>query len=117
MQVMPATFDELRKELGLPNTPFDPETNIRAGIHYDLKCYRFWTEDRTFIEKMRLMFASYNAGPGNIHKAQKVVRSKNRCDGVAWDCISRGLHDVTGRHSKETIQYVERIESFYTVLQ
>ena len=116
MQVMPATFEEIRKELGLPNRPYDPSVNIRAGIYYDLKCFQFWTEDRTMREKLRLMFASYNAGPGNILNAQKVVRGRNLCSGVEWDCIKQGLPSVTGNHSKETIQYVERVEGFYKML-
>lgn len=117
MQVMPATFQEIRSELGLPNRPYDPETNIRAGIHYDMKCYRIWIEDRPLKEKLRLMFASYNAGPGNIINAQKVVRSRNMCSGVEWGCIKQGLPSVTGHHSKETIQYVDRIEGFYQVIR
>jgi soluble lytic murein transglycosylase-like protein len=116
MQVIPATFEEIRKELGLANRPYDPSVNIRAGIYYDLKCYRFWTEDRTMKEKLRLMFASYNAGPGNILNAQKVVRGRNLCSGVEWECIKQGLPSVTGSHSKETIQYVERVEGFYEIL-
>lgn len=117
MQVMPGTFQEIRLELGLPNRPYDPETNIRAGIYYDMKCFRFWTEDRNLREKLRLMFASYNAGPGNIFEAQKVVRGRRLCNGVEWDCIKQGLPSVTGKHSEETIQYVDRIEGFYAVLK
>ncbi|MBL4576150.1 MAG: transglycosylase SLT domain-containing protein [Opitutaceae bacterium] len=117
MQIMPATFQEIRGELGLPNTPFDPETNIKAGIHYNLKCFNFWVEDRSFQEQLKLMFASYNAGPGNILRAQNTVRQRNLCDGKHWDCIQLGLPEVTGRHSKETIHYVDRIEDYYAVIQ
>lgn len=117
MQVMPATFQEVREELGLPNTPFDPETNIRAGIHYNLKCFNFWTEDRSFTEQLKLMLASYNAGPGNILRAQKTVRNQSVCNGKHWDCIQKGLPAVTGKHSRETIHYVNRIEDYYSVIQ
>lgn len=117
MQVMPATFQEVRRELGLPNTPFDPETNVRAGIHYNLKCFRFWIEDRSFEQKIKLMLASYNAGAGNILQAQKRVRNQRLCDGKHWDCIQKGLPHVTGRHAKETIQYVTKIENYYRVIQ
>ena len=116
MQLMPSTFREVRGELGLPNTPFDPETNIKAGIHYNLKCFNFWVEDRKFYEQLKLMFASYNAGSGNILKAQKTVRQRKMCDGRYWDCIQLGLPQVTGRHSKETIEYVQKIEAYYVVL-
>lgn len=117
MQVMPDTFKEIRSKLRLPNTPFDPATNIHAGIAYNLRCYNFWVEDRSFQEQLRLMFASYNAGPGNILKAQNQVRRSNTCDGKHWDCISLGLPAVTGHHSRETIEYVERIEGYYSVLR
>ncbi|MCZ6675333.1 MAG: transglycosylase SLT domain-containing protein, partial [Verrucomicrobia bacterium] len=117
MQVMPATFQEIRRELGLSNTPYDPETNIKAGIHYNLKCFNFWIENRSFSEKLKLMFASYNAGPGNILRAQQQVRRTQVCDGKHWDCIQQGLPEVTGRHSQETIQYVEKIEDYYRVIQ
>lgn len=117
MQLMPATFQEIRKELGLPNAPYDPSANIHAGIRYNLKCFNVWTEDRSNREVLKLMFASYNAGPGNIVRAQKVVRDGRVCDGKHWDCIRRGLPKVTGSHSKETIQYVANVEQYYTLLR
>ncbi len=117
MQLMPATFQEIRKEVGLPNAPYDPSANIHAGIRYNLKCYNVWTEDRSSGEILKLMFASYNAGPGNIIRAQKVVRSGRLCDGTRWDCIRRGLPQVTGSHSKETIQYVANVEHYYNLLR
>jgi len=117
MQLMPATFQEIRKEVGLPNAPYDPNANIHAGIRYNLKCYNVWTENRSNREVLKLMFASYNAGPGNIIRAQKVVRDRRICDGKRWDCIRRGLPQVTGSHSKETIQYVANVEQYYAALR
>ncbi len=117
MQLMPATFQEIRKEVGLPNAPYDAKANIHAGIWYNLKCYNVWTENRSSGEILKLMFASYNAGPGNIIRAQKVVRSGGICDGKRWDCIRRGLPQVTGNHSKETIQYVAKVEHYYNLLR
>lgn len=117
MQLMPPTFQEIRKELGLPNSPYDPATNIHAGMRYNLRCFKIWTEERSFTETLKLMFASYNAGAGNIIRAQKVVRDRNRCDGKHWDCIQQGLPAVTGGHSIETITYVENIEDYYFLLR
>ncbi len=117
MQLMPGTYKEIAREVGLPPTPYDPRANIHAGIRYNLDCFNFWTERRSWQEKLRLMFASYNAGPGNIARAQKVVREQNLCSGRRWDCIKRGLPQVTGQHSKETIQYVDSVEYYYSLLR
>ncbi len=117
MQLMPGTFQEIRKEIGLPNAPYDPKANIHAGIRYNLKCYNVWTENRSFDEVLKLMFASYNAGSGNIIRAQKVARDRGRCDGRYWDCIRLSLPHVTGNHSKETIQYVANVERYYDLLR
>jgi len=117
MQLMPGTFKEISREIGLPPTPYDPRSNIHAGIWYNLKCYNAWTEHRTLLEKLRLMFASYNAGPGNIARAQNVVREQKLCGGRNWNCIKRGLPQVTGRHSKETIDYVDKVEYYHALLR
>lgn len=117
MQLMPGTYKEIAREIGLPPTPYDPRSNIHAGIRYNLDCFNSWTERRSWQEKLRLMFASYNAGPGNIARAQKVVREKGLCGGRNWDCIKRGLPQVTGRHSQETIQYVDNVEYNYSLLR
>ena len=117
MQLMPATFQEIRKEVGLPNAPYDANANIHAGIWYNLRCYNVWTENRSSREILKLMFASYNAGPGSVIRAQKVVRSGGICDGKRWDCIRRGLPQITGNHSKETIQYVANVEHYYNLLR
>lgn len=117
MQLMPATFQEIRKEVGLPNAPYDAKSNIHAGIWYNMKCYNVWTESRSNGEILKLMFASYNAGPGSIIRAQKVVRNGGVCDGKHWDCIQRGLPQVTGNHSKETTEYVANVERYYKILR
>ena len=117
MQLMPSTYKEIAREIGLPMAPYDPRSNIHAGIRYNLECFDFWTERRNWQEKLRLMCASYNAGPGNIARAQKVVREQNLCSGRRWDCIKRGLPQVTGQHSKETIQYVDSVEYYYSLLR
>tara|TARA_B110000037_G_scaffold218947_1_gene282998 strand:+ start:328 stop:960 length:633 start_codon:yes stop_codon:yes gene_type:complete len=117
MQLMPGTYKELARELGLPPTPYDPKSNIHAGIRYNLKAFNFWTEKRSWLDQLKLMFASYNAGPGNIARAQKIVREKGLCDGNRWECIKQGLPQVTGRHSKETIQYVDKVEYYHSLLR
>lgn len=117
MQLMPSTYKEIAREIGLPMAPYDPRSNIHAGIRYNLECFDFWTERRNWQEKLRLMLASYNAGAGNIGRAQKVVREQDLCKGRSWGCIKQGLPQVTGRHSQETIQYVDNVEYYYSMLR
>jgi membrane-bound lytic murein transglycosylase F len=69
---------------------------------------RGWKSERPPLEKLNLGFASYNAGFGNILKAQK------NCGMVLlWEDIKICLHLVTGRHAAETKTYVERIHRWY----
>ena len=59
MQVMPATYDELRgryAELG--DDPFDPHNNIRAGAAYIREMYDIFGSPG--------FLAAYNAGPGRL---------------------------------------------------
>ena len=56
MQIMPATWDELRVHHGLGVDPFDPRDNILAGAAYLRQLH-----DR--YGSIRAMLAAYNAGP------------------------------------------------------
>lgn len=55
MQLMPATWTEMRLDLGLGYDPFDPHDNIMAGAGYLRAMY-----DRFGYPGL---FAAYNAGP------------------------------------------------------
>lgn len=56
MQIMPATWDELRVHHGLGTDPFDPRDNILAGTAYLRQLH-----DR--YGSIHAMLAAYNAGP------------------------------------------------------
>ncbi len=58
MQIMPATAREYKVR-----NPFDPKTNIEAGVRH-LKTLL----DRFGIERTELALAAYNAGPGAVEK-------------------------------------------------
>jgi soluble lytic murein transglycosylase-like protein len=58
MQLMPATYQEMRKEHGLGNNAFDPRNNIMAGA-----AYLRWLHGKYGYPAM---FAAYNAGPGKL---------------------------------------------------
>lgn len=107
-QVMPKTWDEHAPHLG-EEEPYQARASIRVGAYYLSKMIMFWGErGRTKEERMFLGMASYNAGPGNILKSQK------KCKGARlWDEIKECLPLVTGKHSIETIRYVEKIKRVY----
>jgi soluble lytic murein transglycosylase-like protein len=58
MQVMPRTYDDLRKQLGLGADPYAPADNITAGAAYLQQMYRRYGYPG--------MFAAYNAGSGRF---------------------------------------------------
>ncbi len=78
MQIMPATFEEIRKSNPHFKSVKQPKWNIAAGIYYDRQLYKRWTK---YIEsKDRLTFAlgSYNAGFGNVRKAYRKAMKKEK---------------------------------------
>lgn len=107
MQILPATYASIKI---VKKDIWDPESNIAAGIFYDKQLWDNWYSERPEHDRLCLMFASYNAGLGNILKAQKLATDKKH-----WDSIAQCLPKVTGKHATETINYVERIFKFYDV--
>ncbi len=104
MQLMKPTWDEVGMELGLVgHDPHDPKINILAGIHYASKMWGIFAKEEG-LERLCFMFGAYNAGAGNIIKAQKVTSKPDK-----WRHIAAVLPQVTGDHALETINYVERI--------
>jgi membrane-bound lytic murein transglycosylase MltF len=104
MQIMPGTWADLEDELGIIASPFNPQVNILFGIRYMKKMVKFWKAPRTEQERLELAQASYNAGAGNILRAQAICQNKS-----TWNDISPCLVQVTGRHYFETLNYVHRI--------
>jgi len=114
MQLMPKTSEWLSKELGIKNNPTDPKTNIMLGIYYDRKLYNIWKKCKNRLERLRFTFASYNAGPGWIIKANKMAPIKIK---YTFKAIKKYLPSITGRsNSRQTIEYVERIERYYFLI-
>jgi len=61
MQVMPATADWIRGQIGLPEYRLDqPEDNVKLGTWYLDYTHREYDDHSLFA------VASYNAGPGNV---------------------------------------------------
>ena len=59
MQIMPATWAELRGRYGLGADPFDPRDNVFAGAAYLREMFDRYGDTAS-------MLAAYNAGPGRI---------------------------------------------------
>lgn len=117
MQIMPRTFKEIRrKNPYIEGKRTHPRWNIAAGIYYDRTLWNVWRAERPFMDRVRFMFGSYNAGKGNILKAQDVAENQGLNPNI-WLSIQSSLPDVTGKRSKETIQYVEKIEKTKEVLR
>lgn len=117
MQIMPKTFKEIKyKHPSIKGSTLQPKWNIAAGIYYDRNIWKLWKEKRPFKDRLAFMFGSYNAGKGNILKTQKLAKSKG-LDPNRWSSIEKNLIHVTGKHSKETIGYVDKINKVKGVLK
>ena len=108
MQVMPGTWQDETERLGIVASPFNPHVNILVGVYYMKRMVNFWKAPRSDLERLELAQASYNAGAGNILKAQ--VRCGNKS---SWKDIAPCLPKVTGKKSEETLNYVKRIRGWW----
>ena len=69
MQILPATYAEI-KERNPHFTRIEvPRWNIAAGIFYDRMLYRKWKKGLPTEQRLTFALASYNAGYGTINKA------------------------------------------------
>lgn len=106
-QIMPGTWGDISNRLGWQVAdPFSAELNIEAGAYYMAQMRAVWTSKRPEKERHDLAMASYNAGAGNILKAQKLAGGA-----LDWSTVALKLPDVTGQHSRETINYVHSIRN------
>jgi membrane-bound lytic murein transglycosylase MltF len=116
MQIMPHTFKEIRKKNpAIKGTREQPRWNIAAGIYYDRQLWRTWKAERPFQDRLNFTFGAYNAGKMNIIRAQRAAK-KSGLDPNRWASIRETLPGVTGKHSRETIGYVDKIETITEVL-
>jgi len=109
-QFMPKTWEEVSHELNFHHdtTPYQARPAILASAYYMAKMLRQWTAEREEIDRYFLALASYNAGFGNILKAQQHAGGAND-----YFTIMQHLHLVTGKHAKETLDYIPRIHKTF----
>lgn len=112
-QFMPATWDEVTRQLRLGQVSPVSDVAIDAYAYYMAKLRQGWRQGREPADRQPLAQASYNAGVGNIIKAQRV------CGGARlWAGIAPCLSEVTGAaHSRETLTYVDRIARFTALVE
>jgi soluble lytic murein transglycosylase-like protein len=104
-QFMPGTWAEVQRDLGWSNvSPHSERHAIHAGAYYMAKLSRMWSSKRPILDRHWLAQASYNAGAGNILKAQKACGGASRYHAVIA-CLPR----ITGHHARETTVYTQRI--------
>jgi membrane-bound lytic murein transglycosylase MltF len=110
-QFMPGTWLDVSKQLGFSDhvSPHMAGPAILAGAYYMGKLRKNWSAPRPDADRHSLALASYNAGLGNLLKAQKISGGE-----PAYAAIIVELPQVTGHYSKETITYVSRIWNYWT---
>jgi len=110
MQILPATYQEIRSKNPFLANIEDPRWNIAAAIFYDRQLYRKWKQqhDIQTSERLKFAFGSYNAGYGNMLKAYR--RAADRHDEVRrWEHLAPFA-------PSETRRYVSRIEGLMQVV-
>lgn len=106
-------LDATWAEWGPPETtPLSAKASIKASSRYLRWQYGNWEgRPRTPIGKWKLALSGYNGGLRNI------LRSQIKCeDAKDWEVIKLCLHEVTGHHALETVNYVSRNEAAYKKL-
>jgi membrane-bound lytic murein transglycosylase MltF len=105
-QFMPDTWAEMLDKVNMPadTSPFNAEASIHCCGFYMESLIKQWSSPRPEIDRYCLALASYNAGLGNILKAQKLAKSDRYHEIIAQ------LPKVTGDdNAKQTSDYVSRI--------
>jgi membrane-bound lytic murein transglycosylase F len=116
MQIMPNTFADLQKK----NPEFadidDPRWNIAAGIYYDSLLWRRYDLLAEEEQRRYFMFGAYNAGPTTMARARQVAEKAGH-DSTQWSSVVAIAPQVPAWRHKETLNYVERIQGYFSALQ
>ena len=112
MQLM----DRTARSLGVKDS-FSPQQNIEGGAKYlsDLMDKFSGAESE---EQLKLVLASYNAGPSRIRRAQALAKSAGK-DPLIWKNVRAGLGKMvkSGKVSKRVLKqvdtYVTKVLGYY----
>jgi membrane-bound lytic murein transglycosylase F len=106
------TWDEMVRHLGLALTSARTMRGRSRRPRSTWRLRREWRAPRADADRHDLAMASYNAGLGNLLKAQRA------CGGAAsYRAIMACLPRVTGRHAEETQTYVARIHHWFQLME
>ena len=103
-QFMPKTWEQMQRELNITANAYSAPHNIQASAYYMRQLRQQFKKPRPEYDKHSLALASYNAGLGNILKAQQKGGNS-----LLYKPMIEALPKVTGHHSVETTNYVQRI--------
>lgn len=101
MQIMPGTAQWLEGKAG-KDTPelkvasrmlLNPKVNIHLGCYYDAMLFSRIKNAASGDDRYKMMFAAYNAGPGNLNKARKKAS-----DPESWAGIENHLPEETKKY-------------------
>lgn len=114
-QFMPATWKDVARQMSFDKgvSPKIANYAIKAAGFYMRQLKNAWglcfknLGCRTLEERHLFAVAGYNAGNGNIQKANKLAKGSIRLT----DTLAN-LYKVTGIHHKETLSYVKRVEDY-----
>ena len=94
MQVMPRTFEDIRQQNPEITGGWISPLDIAAGIWYDRRNFVIWRASRPFEDKLKFMFASYNAGRGNVLAGPAAcARRRTRWEAMGVDPESASRRD------------------------
>lgn len=110
-QFMPGTWRDVSGALKIQGSAYTPALNIQAQAYYMGYLMNQFRKPRPIYDQYSLALASYNAGIGNIVKAQAKGGGS-----LLYAPMAQALPTVTGKHSVETTTYVRRIWNYIGIL-
>lgn len=103
---------------------YNPEINLRYGAKYLYDRYDKYPEiTRSEKDRWEIAIAAYNAGRGNINdmlararqaesnEKDKKITINDEGRWQTWDYSSKFLEDITGKRSRFTISYLQKVRS------
>lgn len=112
-QFMPNTWKDMERQLKIAGSAYSPSLSIQANAYYMRQLRNQFKRDRPEYDKHSLALASYNAGLGNILKAQREGGNS-----LMYSPMINSLPKITGSaNARETRTYVNRIWEYIDILK
>jgi len=110
MQVLPNTA--AKPPISIYDVDKSAENNVHAGVKYlRWLADNFVNEPEIDAKNRTLMvFAGYNAGPGNLRKFRKVAKQSGLDPNIWFGNVEQAAAKIVGR---ETVHYVASIYKYY----